>query len=587
MSNVNEIDTAQLDDPSRTRPRPARRIPRTMWFITTAWGCLLLGASLVWPVTFGYDETPHIDMAYTYANQPFHFYEPGTLKISDTGLGIYGVVGSHPLTRRLSAVPMLPRNERPTLDQLGGPNLTGPINPMSQHPPLYYELVALVLRIPGVSHLSWDVQVSIMRLVSVLLMMPVPLLCWAAARRWLSALLPRGTLSTTVDRLAIAAAVIPFTLPNLIRDGSSVTNDALLISATSVLSYLLYRVVTADFATKTAIGVSTSLAVALLAKGFALVLPPIVLAAYLLGWFRQPHPTRNNRMVLLRPLAISAVGGVLGGLWWLRNLVLYGAIQPAGLGKEQIVPHTTAPLTAQLKHFVPRFTTDLSERIWGGVGYADVPRITPVVTFGFLIIALIGMLISPACGGRDNRWANLFFLSIPVLTFLVVAAGSFGQYRNSELAEVPRATQGRYLYHAIVVAAVLATVGWFSVLRPRIRPLVAPVVFGAGAIISASVWMMLLRGWYAPATQVSILRKTLNGVHSLLRFSPLPSAVTIMLTAVLPIVSCAAALVALIRDARSLRLPGDAAITDESLVPAAPEEAEVLTPATKVAAVSG
>ena len=273
-------------------------------------------------------------MAYTYANQPFHFYEPGTLNISDTGLGIYKVVGGHPPTRRLSAVPMLPRNERPTLDQLGGHDLTGPLNQMSQHPPLYYEMVALAIRIPGVSHLSWDVQVWIMRLVSVLLMMPVPLLCWAAARRLLPASLPQGTLNSTVDKLAIAAAVIPFTLPNLIRVGSSVTNDALLISATSVLCYLLCRVVRGDFATRTAIGVSTSLAVALLAKGFALVLPPIVLAAYLIGWFRQPHPTRSNRVMLLRPVAISGVGGVLGGLWWLRNVVLYGAIQPSGLGKE-------------------------------------------------------------------------------------------------------------------------------------------------------------------------------------------------------------------------------------------------------------
>ena len=82
-----------------------------------------------------------------------------------------------------------------------------------------------------------------------------------------------------------------------------------------------------------------------------------------------------------------------------------------------------------------------------------------------------------------------------------------------------------------------------------------------------------------PATQVSILRKTLNGLHSLLRFSPLPSAITIMLTVVLPVASCAAALVALIRDGRSLRLSGDAAITDESPVPAASEDAGALTPA--------
>ena len=266
MTTLGEVG-ALSDDENSTDSKPGmmRGTPRIMWLIITAWGCLLLGASLVWPMTYGYDETPHIDMVYAYSAHPFHFYGPSELKVSDTAIGIYQLVPGHPPHRRLAVVPVTPRGQRPTLAQLGGhgQTATSPPNQMVQHPPLYYEMVALVTRIPGVSHLPWDVEVWIMRLVSILLMLPLPLLCWAAARRLLPASLPRGTLPSTLDRLAVAAAVIPFTLPNLIRVGSSVNNDALLISATSALLYLLCRVVTSDLTKKTAIWIAVSLAVAL------------------------------------------------------------------------------------------------------------------------------------------------------------------------------------------------------------------------------------------------------------------------------------------------------------------------------------
>jgi 4-amino-4-deoxy-L-arabinose transferase-like glycosyltransferase len=525
-----------------------------MWLITTAWGCLLLGASLLWPMTYGYDETPHIDMAYAYAAHPFKFYAPGKLNISQEALGIYSLVPGHPLKRHLADQPVQPRGQRPTLTELGGHKpSTGPVNQMIQHPPLYYEIVALVTRIPGVSHLPWDVEVWIMRLVSVLLMLPVPLACWAGTRRLLSASL-RGTPSGVIERLALAAAVLPLTLPNLIRDGSSVTNDALLISATSVLLYLLCRVVTSDLTSRTAAWVSISLAVALLSKGFALVLPPIVLGAYLVGWLRREPSERGGPMAVLRPLLISAIGGVVGGLWWLRNLVLYGAVQPLG---DPVQFHQVGPpaLLGHVKRFVPRFTTDLSERIWGGIGYADLPRISSAVNFGFLIVVAIGMLLSlTAVGARGDRWAGLFLLATQTLTFFVAASGSFAHYRHYAVEEVPRASQGRYLYQTIVVVAALATVGWFAVLRPRIRPLVAPVVLAAGAVLNALVWMMILRSWYAPRERASIFGKTIDGVHSLLRFSPLPSLLTLLLVAVLPTVACIAALIAVLRDTRFLRL---------------------------------
>jgi hypothetical protein len=59
--------------------------------------------------------------------------------------------------------------------------------------------------------------------------------------------------------------------------------------------------------------------VCLLTKGTSLVLPLIVAAAYLVGW------RRAKASFPWRPAAIVTVAGAVGGLWWLRNLLEFGA----------------------------------------------------------------------------------------------------------------------------------------------------------------------------------------------------------------------------------------------------------------------
>jgi len=52
---------------------------RAIWLVTMLWGALLVGASLLWPMTYGYDEPQHLDMAYVYSAHPFTFHGPGEL----------------------------------------------------------------------------------------------------------------------------------------------------------------------------------------------------------------------------------------------------------------------------------------------------------------------------------------------------------------------------------------------------------------------------------------------------------------------------------------------------------------------------
>jgi 4-amino-4-deoxy-L-arabinose transferase-like glycosyltransferase len=546
-------------EPTRRLPRPGlrerlRRVPRTMWLVTGLWGSLLLAASVVWPVTYGYDEANHIDMVYAYSAKPFTFYAPGGLDVSQATIGLQHILPGHPPKKKLAAVAMPARPDRPTLQQLGGHGATtGPLNQMVQHPPLYYELTALVTHVPGWSGLPWDLAVWLLRLPSILFMLPVPLLCWAAARRLLPAVLPPETPQRTIDSLATMAAVAPMTLPNLIRDGSSVTNDSLLIALTALITYLLCRVLTGDLGRRTAVAVGVSLAAALLTKGFALVLPPVIAAAYLVGYLRSRTTTGRGPRVLFAPVAIAAVGGAVGGLWWLRNLVRFGVVEVNGFG-----PHANVGPDVghgQLVRFGPQFLTAFVERIWGGIGYADAPRMSPVLTFGAFAVFGVGALIALVCRGLPGtRRAHWVLAAVPVLSVAVVAAGSYGAYvHHANLP--PQASQGRYVYQAIVVSCALGAVGFCAVLERRAQAWITPILLTLALVVNATSWGLILRSWYAASSSAPLLRKTLNGFHALLGFSPLPEVVVALGVLVAPVALGVATLVATVRDARRLSAP--------------------------------
>ena len=321
---------------------------------------------------------------------------------------------------------------------------------MVQHPPLYYWMEAAVLRMPGVSGLAWDLQVWIMRLLSVVLMLPVPLLCWATARRLLTATSGGAAMDPErASRLAVLAAVVPLSVPNMIRDGSSVTNDTLLILTTSVVLYLVSRVMTGDLSRRTAAWLAVALAAALLTKGLALVLPLVILAAYLIAGRRQRPPPPRSRAVGV-PLLIVAVGAVVGGLWWLRNLIEYGTVQVDGFGAAQTrVLYGTPDHKGTLLHFIPAFTSGFISRIWGGIGIPDTPNPGPIIVYGWFIVVLVGVVGALVVKGRaGERLGALVLIATSVLTFGVVAEGSLSVFR--QWSDHLSAEQGRYLYSTVV-----------------------------------------------------------------------------------------------------------------------------------------
>jgi small subunit ribosomal protein S36 len=568
-----------LPQPKTGAPRHARRrglpvglasVPAAAWLVTALWLALLLGASLLWPMSYGLDEPQHIDMAYDYAAHPFTFYGPGQLPLSLADVGMQHALPGYPPRTRFAVVPIPARPDRPTFTQLGGHAFEkgGQPNQMDQHPPLYYWLEAAVLSLPGVSGLAWDLQVWLMRLLSVVIMAPVPLLCWSSARRVLAA--PFGRLRPeSAARLAVLAAALPLTIPDLVRDGSSVDNDTLLLLATSVILWGLTRVITGDTRLRSAAIISAALAVALWTKGFALALPPIILVAYLLAP-RQGDRRPGVVRAVWKPVAVVAVGGAIGSIWWIRNVVDYHTVQPDGFGSYVNVIYGPPDHKGTLSHFISPFLDGFIYRIWGEVGLPDLPSPGPLIIYGWFFVALIGVVAALTVKGRPGRRRRLGALALAPLAYFGIAfEGSYSTFRTWADVGV-RADQGRYIFGGVVVLATLFAVGWFELARPRFHGRLALLVVTGALVTNAATWLLILRSWYQPVTNSGYGSGTSLALHALLRWSPTPEVVTILLVGVLPVVAGLACLVAVGRAAREWGgLPGERSAREGTVPPAA------------------
>ncbi len=493
-------------------PRRRPRIPTLVLAVTALHIALMAMCTVLYPPFTGVDETFHVDMAYAYS-QGHGPYPPGGRMLARGIEVVYGGLTVPPRTGPYSDTPVRPRGQRPSINAAGGdrPAQGYPIpNQMVQHPPLYYLIEAGVLRLPGVDGLPYDRQVALLRWVSVLLLAPLPLLAWATARR----LAGDGP-------IALTAAVLPVTLPGLSHLGGVVNNDNLLILLVGALMLVLARVLTGDLRARTGALVGLLLGLAMLTKGFALVLPVPVAAVYLVAGLR-------HRRQPFAGLGVAAVlTAAVGGWWWIRNLVLFGAVQPQGVGPawERAFVGDPRPGGTWLQ-YGPEFARRLSSRFWGGLGYPDSPALPTWLTGGWLILLIAGVLLGVAfgIGGRWGRAAALTFaLPAAFFTGLIFVAGGRAYVYNLRLPGI----QGRYVYPGLTALAVLFGIGIVR-LAGRIGRAVPLLLLAAGVLTQAWAWRLLVSQWWVPTHTVgdwgAMFRGALDGI---LRWSPWPTVPTV------------------------------------------------------------
>ncbi|HYT10315.1 MAG TPA: DUF2142 domain-containing protein [Mycobacteriales bacterium] len=486
-----------------------------VWALAALHVALMLSFAMLYPAMYGYDEPQHVDMAYAYS-KGHGVYDPGERWLA-AGVRNGERGPSYPPSKPFSDHEVRARDQRMPFDGQGGdtPYRGSLPNQMVQHPPLYYLLGAAVLNFPGVSGMGYDRQIWLLRMLSVLMLAPLPLLAWAAAR----ALLGPG-------QPASIAAVLPLAVPGLTRIGASVTNDALMVLVGSLLVYLLARVLAGDLRARTGALVGAVLLAGLLTKGFGLALPPVAAAAYLVAMLR-------HRRFPVMPAVLVAMLSAAGGLWWLRNLLLYGAVQPPGVG-ETAFSTILGPEQpgGTLTDFVPGFVDRLSSRLWGGIGLPEGPKLSSALTTSWSV-AVVALVVVGVAIGVHGRWgrASLAVLTLPaVLTLLMVFAGAYSTYRHH--VGVYGGIHGRYLYDGLAGLAIALGVGLDRLARlagrhgPSLARRMPAAVLTAALLTQLVACKTVAGAWWAPS-RANGLRAELGGaLTGIARWSPFPAVPT-------------------------------------------------------------
>ncbi|WP_263864032.1 glycosyltransferase family 39 protein [Candidatus Frankia nodulisporulans] len=486
--------------PPGTHFRPwriLRSAPPVIWILTLLFTAMLASWSVLVPQYHAPDEPNHVDAVMRLV-EGRGWPHPGHAKVTRGGVGAIMVspYGIDDAPRELSAGPFTaedaePREYRPswrTLERTPAP--VGGIQQIVQHPPLYYWVNATVLKaLPGdADDLRWDQIIGILRLVSVLMVAPLPLLAWAGAHRLADGNRIAGT----------CAALVPLTIPQLTHIGSSVNNDNLLVLTGGLATVAVAYVLRGDTSLRTAGYTGAFVGLALMTKSLAIVLVPMAALAYLVAWSRSRRDARagaarvadDQRPVRLglstRPVGAAAaaprvpwrpiaLGGVimvaLGGWWWIVNVVRWGAFQPETPG---------FPLGQYLGDDWGAYTEVLVNgtilRWWGSIGWFEVNLSTiPVRVASALVVALFALALIRARSGR-SRVDLLFMLWV---TWGLFALMTLQSAKNFDRQYHVSGISGRYLYAGLAALAIGVGMGAAALGRHLSR--VMPLFFLAGA----------------------------------------------------------------------------------------------------------
>ncbi|GAA1891874.1 hypothetical protein [Asanoa iriomotensis] len=404
---------------------------------------VVLAQTAIFPNFRSPDERQHVDLIVAVAQgRAWPWPDPGTLAVTE-GSGAGGFTRSNRIggPLHLADLPVPPRADRASFADAGGsaPADRVPANQLIQHPPLYYALGAAALAlVPGWDRIPFDLTYLVLRWWNVLFAAALPLLLWAVARRLR---LP--------EPLPIAAALVPLAIPELTHTESAVNNDNLLVPLFAVLTLLVARVLTGDLSRRTALAIGGVGSLALLTKGFALLVPAWILMVYAVAALRQ----RDRWRAAGWSLGVAWLACLPGLAWWVHNRIVYGSLQPHG--RFTSMPDLTAHFSFAdggvfwLLRFLERMNTLFFVHDQTGAGLHHWPWRLALLAGVLVVVAVVA---TPML--RTLPHATIVVLLFPTVALLaIVAKGSYEQFAASHTYA---AMQGRYLYGGLVGVAVVA-----------------------------------------------------------------------------------------------------------------------------------
>lgn len=468
------------------------RIPAAVWALFALHTALLAVASFVYPLYRAPDESAHIDLVIAVAREGG--YPLDRERITEQITESYALIGHDPhdpgQAPPLQAADAPPRATRPSLSAITPDAPSWRPQHMTQHPPLYSLLLGWTLRLtPGAENWPFDRTGAFLRLLNALMVAPLPLIAWAVTRRL-----------RAPAAIGVTAAIVTTGIPQLTHLGSSVNNDNLL----ALLGALIFLPLTTlaqgdarrharrdgrdarrDTDRKTALILGLLGGLALLTKGFALSLP-LWIGAAALG---AVTGARHRRPALRRAVTTAgiALGGaaLIGGWWWVRNLVVHRTIQPSGIH----VPEPPAGFSPDVGWWLRFFWRRLSQRFW------IEPNVLPGGAWPVEELAMIGLgvlLVAALVLSRRHgiRRAVLVALLAPAVGIGLIVV--YGAWRYYAASGIPFGIHGRYLYPGVVGLAVVAACGAWALLRER----AAPTLLALAVLLQArALWLALDFYW--------------------------------------------------------------------------------------------
>jgi len=484
-------------------------VPLFVWLVTLLHVLVMVVNVGFWAPNRGPDEFRHVGLSMGVASGAvLPWPDPGTFSTTkgvSAGLLSPGLAVGKTLYSAAAAPPT--RSAWPSYADRGGDDPGARPNQLVQHPPTFYYLMGAALHaLPDYADRPYIDVYLFLRLINVLLLAPLTLLVYAAAKRALGS-----------GPAASASAVAVLAIPQVARNGASVENDNLLVLLLAALTVLTIFVLTGDTSRRTALGIGVLGALALLTKGLSLFLPLYLAVVYAYAL------SRYGRRAVVPALIALAVAGFGSGWWWLRNMIVFGVIQPEG---NQIVqnglgpPRTTwADTGVQFaEHFVRRMNYRfwLDAHIWAPptwVEYFDA--ILAVVLVAGLVAGLATARRSPSFG-----LSRALIVLVPATCQLgIITVGAWHSWQSTLF---PSGQQGRYIYGGLLGLLVVSCAGLARLLGTRAHLLPVAVLAG-GLFVTLVQFTLGFRIYYTPRHHTSYWNDLTEGSHNLLAWSPLPA----------------------------------------------------------------
>ncbi|HEX8498059.1 MAG TPA: DUF2142 domain-containing protein, partial [Actinomycetales bacterium] len=476
----------------RARTSTRRHGSRAHWWAvgcsTVLLGAVLAAWALLTPTYRAPDEPMHVSTSLRLAEYE-RYPAPGRAQMDPAVLAsfrwmrYYGIRGRTPVIEQPANVSAAPSMQRLAAPDVARPNTA--VDQMTQHPPGYYLYLAGGIRLLGLDALPPGPFVLVLRLLSAALLLPLPWLCLLVARE--VGLRPRAAAATTF----LPASWMQFT-----STSASVNNGTLLVLATSLVLAALVPVTRGRVGVGRAVVVGLAVSLALLTKGFALALLPVVVVAYLVG------VRHGGFWRALRGCLVALAFSCCGLWWWLLNLQRYGQLQPKGT-----LDPAGLPVVRPASEWVGEFGLTWMRTMWVALGWAEG---RPSV---WLYSAATGLLVLAILVGTVMLRRRLGAALVLHLAWLgplaIVAAGSYEEFMASG---VTRAAQGRYVQTAVVAFAVLvaAAVCRLTRLLPWVPLLVLLAAVG-GADYGVLHFWEPAPGWYPPQGRLVAMASWLPG----------------------------------------------------------------------------